>query len=61
MPAHAGGRLKQWLMLLRRQAPEGETRYQQLRPIKAAEDIDAHLIASGVLPSDFIPEVIDAG
>ena len=61
VPAHAGGRLKQWLMLLRRHAPQAETLYQQLRPIKAAEDIDAHLIASGVLPPDFIAEVLDAG
>jgi tRNA-dihydrouridine synthase C len=61
VPAHAGGRLKQWLMLLRRHAPQAETLYQQLRPIKAAEDIDAHLIASGVLPPNFIAEVLDAG
>ena len=48
-------------MLLRRHAPQAETLYQQLRPIKAAEDIDAHLIATGVLPPDFIPAVVDAG
>lgn len=54
MPVHAGGRLKQWLMLLRRHYPEAEALYQQLRPVKAAEDIDAMLVAAGVL--DSLPE-----
>ena len=54
MPVHAGGRLKQWLMLLRRHYPEAEALYQQLRPVKAAEDIDAMLVAAGVL--DRLPE-----
>lgn len=48
-PAHAGGRLKQWLALLRRHYPEAETLYQRLRPVKAAEEIDALLHAAGVL------------
>lgn len=51
MPEHAGGRLKQWLMLLRRHYPQAEVLYQQLRPVKAAEDIDAMLVAAGVLDS----------
>ncbi|MEN9478512.1 MAG: hypothetical protein RLZZ300_2653, partial [Pseudomonadota bacterium] len=49
MPVHAGGRLKQWLMLLRRHYPQAEALYQQLRPIKAAEDIDRLLLAAGIL------------
>ena len=51
LPVHAGGRIKQWLMLLRRHYPEAETLYQTLRPIKAAEDIDRQLLAAGILQS----------
>ena len=47
--AHAGGRIKQWLALLRRNYPEAEVLYQRLRPIKAARDIDAELVAAGIL------------
>jgi tRNA-dihydrouridine synthase C len=46
---HAGGRLKQWLAMLRRNYPEAEVLYQKLRPIKSAEDIDAALVAEGIL------------
>ena len=46
---HAGGRIKQWLALLRRTYPEAEVLYQRLKPIKAAADIDAALIAAGIL------------
>jgi tRNA-dihydrouridine synthase C len=46
---HAGGRLKQWLAMLRRNYPEAEVLYQKLRPIKSAADIDAALIAEGIL------------
>lgn len=46
---HAGGRLKQWLAMLRRNYPEAEVLYQKLRPIKAAADIDLVLIAEGIL------------
>lgn len=49
LPEHAGGRIKQWLMLLRRHYPEAEALYQRLRPIKAAEDIDRLLIEAGVV------------
>jgi tRNA-dihydrouridine synthase C len=49
VPVHAGGRLKQWLALLRRNYPEAEVLYQRLRPLKAAHDIDAALIADGIL------------
>jgi tRNA-dihydrouridine synthase C len=51
LPVHAGGRLKQWLMLLRRHYPEAEALYQRLRPVKAAEEIDRLLIAAGILES----------
>lgn len=46
---HAGGRLKQWLAMLRRNYPEAEVLYQQLRPIKSAQEIDAALLAAGIL------------
>ena len=46
---HAGGRLKQWLAMLRRNYPEAEVLYQKLRPIKAAHDIDVALMAEGIL------------
>ena len=49
VPHHAGGRIKQWLALLRRNYPEAEVLYQRLRPIKAAPDIDAALVAAGIL------------
>jgi tRNA-dihydrouridine synthase C len=49
VPHHAGGRIKQWLALLRRNYPEAEALYQRLRPIKAAHDIDAALVAAGIL------------
>jgi tRNA-dihydrouridine synthase C len=49
LPVHAGGRLKQWLMLLRRHYPQAEALYQQLRPVKAAEDIDRLLIEAGIV------------
>jgi tRNA-dihydrouridine synthase C len=54
LPVHAGGRLKQWLMLLRRHYPQAEALYQQLRPVKAAEDIDRLLIEAGIL--DAMPD-----
>lgn len=49
LAVHAGGRIKQWLALLRRNYPEAEVLYQQLRPLKEAHDIDAVLIEAGVL------------
>jgi len=49
VPEHAGGRIKQWLALLRRNYPEAEALYQTLRPIKAAHEIDAALLAAGIL------------
>ncbi len=61
VPEHAGGRLKQWLMLLRRHAPQADALYRQLRPVKAAAEIDRQLIAAGVLPAGFMFEAGDAG
>ena len=49
LPVHAGGRLKQWLMLLRRHYPEAEVLYQRLRPVKAAEEIDRLLVEADIL------------
>ncbi|MGE5470933.1 MAG: tRNA dihydrouridine synthase [Bacteroidota bacterium] len=49
VPVHAGGRLKQWLAMMRRNYPEAEALYQQLRPIKSAQDIEAALLAAGIL------------
>ncbi|UCV12774.1 tRNA-dihydrouridine synthase [Dechloromonas denitrificans] len=49
VPGHAGGRIKQWLALLRRNYPEAGALYDVLRPIKEAADIDTALIAAGVL------------
>lgn len=49
VPEHAGGRVKQWLALLRRTYPEAEVLYQTLRPIKMAADIDTALLSAGIL------------
>jgi tRNA-dihydrouridine synthase C len=43
---HAAGRLKQWLNLLRRTYPQAEALYQQLRPVRANEDIERILLAA---------------
>ncbi|MDR0776468.1 MAG: tRNA-dihydrouridine synthase [Azonexus sp.] len=56
VPAHAGGRLKQWLAMLRRNYPQAEVLYQRLRPVKAAADIDRLLLAAGVLTK--LPETV---
>lgn len=49
LPEHAGGRLKQWLALVRRNYPEAGLLHDRLRPLKAAEEIDALLLAEGIL------------
>ena len=49
VPGHAGGRIKQWLALLRRNYPEAGVLYDLLRTIKEASDIDTALLAAGVL------------
>ena len=42
---HAPGRLKQWLNLLRRNFPQAETLYQQVRPLRDAASVSATLSA----------------
>ena len=49
VPGHAGGRVKQWLAMLRRNYAQAEVLYQQLRPVKSADEIDRLLVAAGVL------------
>ena len=49
VPGHAGGRVKQWLAMLRRNYVQAEVLYQQLRPVKSADEIDRLLVAAGVL------------
>ncbi|MER2540506.1 MAG: dihydrouridine synthase, partial [Azonexus sp.] len=46
---HAGGRIKQWLALLRRAYPEAEVLYQRVRTIKSAQEMDSALLAAGIL------------
>ena len=48
LPEHAGGRVKQWLALLRRNYPQAEALYACLRPIAGADDLDAALAAAGI-------------
>ncbi|UCV29786.1 tRNA dihydrouridine synthase [Ferribacterium limneticum] len=52
VPVHAGGRLKQWLAMMRRNYPEAEVLYQRLRPIKGAADIDAAMIEEGLVTQE---------
>lgn len=44
-PRHAPGRIKQWLNLLRRNYPQGETLFQQLRRRSDVTEIDAPIQA----------------
>ena len=44
-PRHAPGRIKQWLNLLRRNYPQGETLFQQLRLLRDATEIDLQVQA----------------
>lgn len=48
LPVHAGGRMKQWLALLRRIYPEAEVLYQTLRPLKTVDEVDIALRAAGI-------------
>ena len=52
VPVHAGGRLKQWLAMMRRNYPEAEVLYDRLRPIKGAADIDAAMIEEGLVTKE---------
>lgn len=49
LPRHAPGRLKQWLMFLRRSWPEAELLLQRIRPMTTPEAIEAVLCEQGVL------------
>lgn len=50
LPKHAPGRLKQWLMLVRRAWPQGEALYGALRPHNHAVTAEVVLAAAGILP-----------
>jgi tRNA-dihydrouridine synthase C len=39
-PRHRGGRIKQWLNMLRRRHPEAQQAYDAVRTLQAADDID---------------------
>ena len=45
-PRHRGGRIKQWLNMLRRRHPEAQTAYDAVRTLRSAEDIDRSLDAA---------------
>jgi len=45
-PRHAPGRLKQWLNLLRRNYPQAEALFRQLRELRDAVDVDRALAAA---------------
>ena len=45
VPRHRGGRVKQWLNMLRRRFPEAQLAYDAVRTLHAAEDIDRALLA----------------
>ena len=45
LPRHRGGRIKQWLNMLRRRFPEAQLAYDAVRTLHAAEDIDRALLA----------------
>jgi tRNA-dihydrouridine synthase C len=47
---HRGGRLKQWLNMLRRRHPEAESLYAQVRALRHAADIEAVLQAHAAQP-----------
>ena len=49
-PRHRGGRIKQWLNMLRRRHPEAQLAYDAVRALHAAEDIDCALVALAALP-----------
>jgi tRNA-dihydrouridine synthase C len=50
--AHAPGRIKQWLALLRRSYVEGERLFLRVRPLRLAAEIDAILLAEGYLTGE---------
>ena len=44
-PRHRGGRIKQWLNMLRRRHPEAQRAYDAVRTLHAADDIHRTLAA----------------
>lgn len=48
VPRHAPGRIKQWLNLLRRNFPQAERLYQQIRGLSAMPEIDRVFAAAGI-------------
>jgi len=44
-PRHRGGRIKQWLNMLRRQYPQAQNAYEQLRSVADAATLDAALLS----------------
>jgi tRNA-dihydrouridine synthase C len=44
VPRHRGGRIKQWLNMLRRRHPQAQEAYDAVRTLHAAEDIDRVLL-----------------
>jgi tRNA-dihydrouridine synthase C len=53
VPRHRGGRIKQWLNMLRRRHPQAQEAYDAVRTLHAAEDIDRVLLGlqAEVLPA----------
>jgi len=45
VPRHRGGRIKQWLNMLRRRHPQAQVAYDAVRTLHAADDIDRQLAA----------------
>ena len=43
-PRHRGGRIKQWLNMLRRRFPQAQVAYDAVRALQAAQDIDQALL-----------------
>ncbi len=44
-PRHRGGRIKQWLNMLRRRHPQAQEAYDTVRTLHGADDIDRQLLA----------------
>ncbi|MBI5898535.1 MAG: tRNA-dihydrouridine synthase [Rhodocyclales bacterium] len=49
LPAQSPGRLKQWLMLMRRAYPQAERLFRLVRETRRAPEVDAILIGEGIL------------
>ena len=49
---HRGGRIKQWLNMLRRHHPQAETAYEQVRGVADVAALDGLLLQLGLAPQD---------